>query len=136
MVACTKGLTDLVTYCVHHNAVMECLDEEYELFLDRQSNNCSQLDMHGPSALFHASKNGQIECLRILLDHNVKYNDVGNRHGNVSSTSPIFAAAVEKQEACVLELVSRGFGLSDMSSHGENLLMLAAANGLVMVVKE
>ena len=58
MITCMKGLTDLLTYCVQHNAVVECSDEEYGLFPGRQSTNCSQLDMQGPSALFHASKNG------------------------------------------------------------------------------
>ena len=136
MVACMKGLVDLVTYCVQHNAMVEGSDEEYELFPGRQSNNCSQLDMHGPSALFHALKNGQIECLRIPLDNNVIYKGVRNRRDIVSPDSLILTAAVEKQEAYVMELMSGGFGLSDKSSHGENLLMLAAANGLVKVVKE
>ena len=74
--------------------------------------------------------------MRVLLDNNIKYKGVRNRRDNVLSTSPILTAAVGKKEACVMEFMSRGFGLSDKSSHGENLLMLAAANGLVNIVKE
>ena len=49
--------------------------------------------------------------------------------------TPLLLAAIEGNEACAIELISHGANILLSNSKGQNLLMLAAAKGLINLVK-
>ena len=88
--------------------------------------------------MLHASENGRIECLKILLDEYgwiLDYKSLGKRiAGEETETLPLLAAAAEKHEDCVLELLSRGADIHSKTPEGQTLLMLASATGMLRTV--
>ena len=118
---CMKGFSDALKVCLGKGC--------FELIHDPKI---------GKSLLLHASKNGRIECLKILLDEygcSHDYESLGKRIvDEETETLPLLAAAAEKHEDCVLELLSRGTDIHSKTPGGQTLLMLASATGMISIV--
>ena len=125
--ACKQGFANIVKYCLEH----EHLDQINE-----------PLRYRDKSPLMYACENGHIECLKLLLK-NHKYGNKDKLLAEELYTEEfggrinlIILAAAKKHEECVLELMSHGADIFSKNSRDENLLMIAASNGLEKVVKE
>ena len=120
MVASRKGLTEIVRKCVQQGTL----------------NHINEVDKEGRTALFHACQNGHIECVKILLESEEYSKHLMPRSYGTKEKSPFLIAVKENHEACALELLSRGANVTEKGSDDETLLMTAAANGLLKVLRK
>ena len=113
LLACSKGLTDTVKYCLEHGKASQIRGT-----------------YRHKSALIYACENGQLGCLRILLsdpklDKTTSKNPYEGKH---SLQNAIHVAAKHLHKDCVLELL-------DYGAQDDELVMIAVNNGWANVLR-
>ena len=114
--------------------------------LIKKGASVNEFDAEGFTPLMVCARKNHVKSLRILLQNGARVKDisrlgtwVGSRRRSealaLQGNTALHLAAMEGHESCVQQFISHGTDIWSCNSRGENLLMLASAQGLWKVVK-